>query len=99
MKSSLRNADLSSDLSHQTPDEVYSGTYVIRNCPWISATILNNNASGLILLGMIFVILLFGLCPLNFQSPNRVEWLKNEPGVRVTRSGHLYKAFPFFASH
>jgi VanZ family protein len=56
----------------------------------IDLFILNKKISGLILLGIILVTLLFGLWPLNFHPPNRVEWLKDEPGVRITGPGHLF---------
>ncbi|MEW6188191.1 MAG: VanZ family protein [Thermodesulfobacteriota bacterium] len=51
---------------------------------------MKNRLMNITLGGIIFVTLFFGLWPLRFNPPNRVERLKNEPGIRITGRGHLY---------
>jgi VanZ family protein len=51
---------------------------------------LNKTVLTLICLATLITILVAGLWPFDFSPENKVFWLKDEPGVRITGPGHLY---------
>jgi VanZ family protein len=58
------------------------------------------NILGILCLVLIAAILFFGLWPFNFRPENKVEWLKDENGVRFYGRGIIYseKEFPILPS-
>jgi VanZ family protein len=60
------------------------------NIPMIPETSKNKMILSLVCLSIIILIFFFGLWPFNINPPNKVVWLKNEPGVRFSGPGHIY---------